>query len=48
MEDKLKKRKARIFRDVHVSGHGGREDLRELVKLLRQLKKKHYQTITKL
>jgi ribonuclease J len=34
MEDKLKKRKARIFRDVHVSGHGGREDLRELVKLL--------------
>jgi len=34
MEDKLKKRKARIFRDVHVSGHGGREDLREIIRLL--------------
>lgn len=34
MEGKLKKRKARIFRDVHVSGHGGREDLREVIKLL--------------
>jgi len=34
MEQKLKKKKTRIFRDVHVSGHGGREDLRELIKLL--------------
>jgi ribonuclease J len=34
MEEKLRRRKARIFRDVHVSGHGGREDLRELVKML--------------
>lgn len=34
MESKLKKTKARIFRDVHVSGHGGREDLREIVKML--------------
>ena len=34
MESKLKKTKARIFRDVHVSGHGGREDLREMVKIL--------------
>jgi ribonuclease J len=34
MELKLKKKKARIFRDVHVSGHGGREDLREILKLL--------------
>lgn len=34
MESKLKKTKARIFRDVHVSGHGGREDLREIVKIL--------------
>lgn len=34
MESKLKKRKARLFRDVHVSGHGGREDLREVLRLL--------------
>lgn len=34
MESRLKKRKARIFRDVHVSGHGGREDIRELVSML--------------
>ncbi|MDO8517602.1 MAG: RNase J family beta-CASP ribonuclease [Nanoarchaeota archaeon] len=34
MEDKLKKRKARIFRDVHVSGHAGREDLRDMISLL--------------
>lgn len=35
MESRLKRRKARLFRDVHVSGHGGREDLREVVNLLR-------------
>jgi len=35
MEAKLKKRKARIFRDVHVSGHGGKEDLRDVVNLLK-------------
>lgn len=34
MESKLKKSKARIFRDVHVSGHSGREDLRDAVNLL--------------
>ncbi len=34
MESKLKKRKARLFRDVHVSGHAGREDLRDIVNLL--------------
>jgi ribonuclease J len=34
MEDKLKKRQLRIFKDVHVSGHGGREDLREVIKIL--------------
>ena len=34
MELKLKKRRARIFRDVHVSGHAGREDLRDLINLL--------------
>ncbi len=34
MEERFKKRKVRIFRDVHVSGHAGREDLRDLIKLL--------------
>lgn len=31
---RLKKRQARIFDNVHVSGHGGREDLRDLLKLI--------------
>jgi ribonuclease J len=30
---RLKRRQARIFDNVHVSGHGGREDLRDLIKL---------------
>jgi len=34
MEARLKKKKARIFRDVHVSGHAGREDLRDIINLL--------------
>jgi len=34
MENRLKKRKTRIFRDVHVSGHAGREDLRDMIKIL--------------
>jgi ribonuclease J len=34
MESRLKKKKLRIFRDVHVSGHGGREDIRDLIELL--------------
>ena len=34
METRLRKKKARIFRDVHVSGHAGREDLRDLIHLL--------------
>ena len=33
LEKRLKKRKPRIFDNVHVSGHGGREDLRDLIKL---------------
>ena len=35
MENNLKKHKPKIFRDAHVSGHGGREDLREIVKILK-------------
>lgn len=34
MEEKLKKRQLRIFKDVHVSGHGGKEDLRETIRIL--------------
>jgi len=30
---RLKKKKVRIFDNVHVSGHGGREDLRDLINL---------------
>jgi len=35
MEKKLKMQDVRIFGDVHVSGHGGREDLRDLINLLK-------------
>lgn len=34
LEERLRKRKVRIFDSIHVSGHGGREDLRELIKLV--------------
>ena len=37
-ESKLKGLGVRIFKDVHVSGHGAREDMRELIK---RLKPKH-------
>ncbi len=33
LEKRLKKFQVRIFDNVHVSGHGGREDLRDLIKL---------------
>jgi len=33
LENRLKKHKVRIFDSVHVSGHGAREDLRDLIKL---------------
>jgi len=35
LETQLNKFKVRIFRDVHVSGHAGREDLRDLVNLVK-------------
>jgi len=35
MENKLKGYGVRLFKDVHVSGHGAREDMRELIKRLR-------------
>ena len=35
MDKKLRKKGVRIQTDVHVSGHGGREDLRDLVEILK-------------
>lgn len=35
MEDKLKRMKVRIFTNIHVSGHCGREDLRDLVNMVK-------------
>ena len=34
MEARLKKNKPRIFRDAHVSGHAGREDLRDIMRIV--------------
>jgi len=34
MESRLKKSKPRIFRDVHVSGHPRREDLRDIMQII--------------
>ncbi len=33
LEKRLKKTKVQIFDNIHVSGHGGREDLRDLIKI---------------
>lgn len=33
LEKRLKKHQVRIFDNIHTSGHGGREDLRDLIKL---------------
>lgn len=35
MESRLKKFHPRIFRDAHVSGHGGREDLRDTMHIVK-------------
>jgi ribonuclease J len=34
LDEKLKKRGVRIFNNVHVSGHAGREDLRDFVNMM--------------
>ena len=34
LDNKLKKRKVRMFNNVHVSGHAGREDLRDFINML--------------
>ncbi|RLF49921.1 MAG: ribonuclease J [Thermoplasmata archaeon] len=33
LEQKLHRKKARIFKDIHVSGHAAREELRDLIKI---------------
>lgn len=35
LEDGLKKKGARIFKDVHVSGHSSREDMRDIITMLK-------------
>ncbi len=35
LEAKLKEHHVRIFRDVHISGHGSREDMHELLELIK-------------
>ncbi len=35
MESELRKKRVRIFRDIHVSGHGAREDARDLINLIK-------------
>ncbi|MBI5880949.1 RNase J family beta-CASP ribonuclease [archaeon] len=35
LEGKLKKAGVRIFRDIHVSGHAAREDLRDLINMVK-------------
>jgi ribonuclease J len=35
MESKLKKSKPKIYRDLHVSGHGREEDLKETIKMVK-------------
>ncbi len=39
LESKLKEKKVRVFKDVHVSGHASREDLRDMLEML---KPKHF------
>ena len=35
MEEKLKSRRVRIFKDVHVSGHASKEDLRDFISMIK-------------
>jgi ribonuclease J len=35
LEEQLKKYKVRIFKDIHVSGHASKEDLRDLISMLK-------------
>ncbi len=35
LENKFKKMKVRLFTDIHVSGHSGREDLRDFISMIK-------------
>lgn len=35
LEEKLRKKRVRIFKDIHISGHCAREDLRDLIKIVK-------------
>jgi ribonuclease J len=35
LEGRLRQKKVRIFTDIHVSGHAGREDLRDLINMVK-------------
>lgn len=35
LEEELKKKKVRIFTDIHTSGHASREDLRDLIQMVK-------------
>jgi len=34
LEHKIRNKKVRIFKDIHVSGHASREDIRDLIKIV--------------
>jgi len=34
LDDRLKKKRVRIFNNIHVSGHAGREDLRDFINMI--------------
>jgi ribonuclease J len=35
LEHKIHHKQGRIFKDIHVSGHGSREDIRDLIKIVK-------------